>query len=131
MSVHRPAFLPAHSMHLNGLRDHSPLGFSLGCKSNSSNSCRPIPSFVTRHPDSQKLLLQLEVEHKVSFQSLKKTAKGNPFNALASYNNLVRHAAAQTRNILQSTGSNLNAGDQLLTTVSRAKFYNNVSHPKF
>ena len=124
MNINKSTFLPAHSMHMRGLSDHSPIGFSVSPLSSTPPSVRRIPPFVTRHPYFKRILLQFEKDHSVSFDSLMRAAHANPFGALSRYNHVVRAAASCTRNYILRHGQSMDANDCLFATMSRAHFHN-------
>eukprot|EP00973_Karenia_brevis_P087124 12080375-Karenia_brevis.AAC.1 len=50
----------------------------------------------------------------------------NPFEAIAKYSDIIRRAAAETRNFLMLQGNSVQSDDLLFTTVSRCVFHNDV-----
>ena len=77
------------------------------------------------------MLKQIEKDHKVSYNSLMKSAQGNPFYALSQYSSIVRRAAAKTRNLLLEYGENIHAVDCLSAVMSRAHFSNDFPLANF
>ena len=73
----------------------------------------------------------MEKDHKISYNSLMKTARGNPFYALSQYNFIVRKAAAKARGLLLAHGENIHASDCLFSIMARAHFSNDFSLAKF
>ena len=132
LNLHMPVFLPAHSMHSQGLSDHSPIGVVCSVKSSLPPSARPIPSFITRHPFFRQSLAMYEAEHDISYGTLLKHANNNPFDALSKYTDIIRRVAASTRNHLLEIGDTGQSKDCLLAALSRCVFFfNKLSLAKF